>query len=65
MIAIVNVSKVLREKGLHEYEVRINRDVICRFTHNREGGLACCLRRAADAVDEKSYDDAIELAKRF
>ena len=61
MIAIVNVSPpnapVL---GPNEYEVRINRQVITTFTHERKiNGIAQCLRDAADAVD-KSNEDFLE-----
>jgi hypothetical protein len=52
MIAIVNVTERPAETGPHDYEVRINRQVITRFQHRREDGLAKCLRLAADAVDE-------------
>lgn len=38
--------------GLREYEVRINRERIAKFTHRRKNGLAACLRAAARAVDE-------------
>lgn len=51
MIAIVNVSTHDDPCGVHEYEVRINREVITRFEHVREDGLAVCLRKAADAVE--------------
>jgi len=58
MIAIVNVSKKCKPYGIHEYEVRINRDVVCKFTHRREHNLETCLRHAADAV-EKARIEAI------
>lgn len=32
------------------YEVRINREVIARYSHYRPDGLEVCLRKAADAV---------------
>lgn len=50
MIAIVNVSKVLKNVGAQTYEIRINRAVITRFEHSREDGLATCLDKAAAAV---------------
>jgi len=55
MIAIVNIDKNPRKTGIHLYEVRINQDVICRFTHNREDGLATCLRMACEAVEENKW----------
>ena len=39
--------------GLRTYEVRINREVICRFQHRREDGLAACLDAAVNAVSIK------------
>ena len=53
MIAIVNVSpKTNPLEGIDDYEVRINRKLICKFKHYRKvDGLAQCLRDAADAVD--------------
>jgi len=53
MIAIVNVSpKTNPLEGIDDYEVRINRKLICKFKHYRKAdGLAQCLRDAADAVD--------------
>jgi hypothetical protein len=50
MIAIVNVSTHNNPTGPHRYEVRINREVIARFAHNREDGLTRCLEKAAAAV---------------
>ena len=42
----------------HDYVLRINDRVICRFQHVRSEGLAECLRRAADAVDAKGEGKA-------
>ncbi len=39
--------------GWRLYEVMINHDLICSFNHKRSDGLAVCLRKAADAVEEK------------
>jgi hypothetical protein len=50
MIAIVNVEPIPKQKGLHLYEVRINRLVICNFTHKREDRLDVLLELAATAV---------------
>ena len=52
MIVIANVSPYSRKTGWHEYEVRINQEIITRFRHLREEDLATCLRLAADAVDK-------------
>lgn len=48
MIAIVNVEGT--DNGVCKYEVRINRDVITSFEHNRSDELEICLRKAADSV---------------
>lgn len=62
MIAIVNVSPQVKETGTHQYEVRINRTPLVRFEHDRENGLAACLRAAAEAIDEQSHWDSEEFA---
>ena len=50
MIAIVNVDGNPRPSGEHIYELRINRELIATFTHNREEGLTKCLELAAKAA---------------
>ena len=37
--------------GINKYQVRINQKVIAEFEHLRTDGLAVCLRKAADAVE--------------
>lgn len=54
MIAIVNIDKNPRQSGEHCYQLRINRRVICEFTHNREEPLHECLLKAAIAAEEKA-----------
>lgn len=54
MIAIVNVDENVRKYGPHEYELRINRRVVARFTHNREMPLHECLLNAAIAAEGKA-----------
>lgn len=49
-VIITNIDKHPRETGPHEYVVKINSATVACFTHNREDGLATCLRRAANAV---------------
>lgn len=49
MIAIINEGPF--DQDLHAYRIQINDKLICRFTHDREKGLAQCLRDAARAVD--------------
>ena len=58
MIAIINIDKNLRDSGEHEYELRINRKVIAKFTHNREDELWVCLLKASFAA--KNFDHIIE-----
>ena len=59
MIAIVNVSTQLDPTGYHDYEVKINKQVVTAFEHKRESGLATCLRLAAKAVDK--YHSELEM----
>jgi len=57
-IIIRNVSNNVAPTGRQKYELRINYELICKFSHIREEGLATCLRKAADAVEraEKKRD---------
>jgi hypothetical protein len=59
MIAIVNISDESTPNiGVNKYQVRINQNVICEFEHDRHyGGLAQCLRDAANAVDHQETVD--------
>ena len=54
-IIIQNIDKSLREKGKHLYQLRINNQVICEFTHNREDSLSQCLMKAAAAARSASF----------
>lgn len=62
MIAIVNIGGGDPDDlgGWRHYEVRINKQVICRFRHKRSDGLAVCLRKAADSVDEHQLQEQRE-----
>jgi hypothetical protein len=60
MIAIVNVDKNLRPSGTHDYELRINRKVVARFTHEREHGLATCLQLAAVAAQDPRRQEVLD-----
>ena len=55
MVAIVNIGPHddLDLSGWRNYEVRINHEVIAKFRHKREHGLARCLRMAAAAVEAR------------
>lgn len=62
MIAIVNVSPEGTDPmGVNEYELRINREVIARFTHRRSMPLHECLRRAADAAEAQHYEKILRV----
>jgi hypothetical protein len=54
MIAIVNIGPYNDPDlgGWRDYEVRINHKLITTFRHKRSDGLAGCLAKAADAVQQ-------------
>lgn len=58
MIAIVNVSENPSPFGVHDYELRINREVIAKFQHKREDGLTVCLQKAAAAAERAKWENA-------
>jgi hypothetical protein len=62
MIAIINVSE--SPKGINDYEVRINKQLICRFQHKREEGLAKCLQLAAQAVENEKWNSIMRLLSK-
>lgn len=47
--------------GERIYEVRINSTLIVSFQHCRRDGLAVCLRKAAEAVQEAEYRKLVGL----
>lgn len=51
MIAIINQGGDM--SGECEYRVQINNELITTFKHSRPDGLAECLRKAADAVENQ------------
>jgi hypothetical protein len=51
MITIQNVSKVLKQFGMQDYEIRINGNLIATFKHKREDGLGRALFEASKAVE--------------
>lgn len=63
MLAIVNVSpEDAPIFGINRYEVRVNKEVIATFEHERKpDGAAQCLRDAADAVDRCREQDRLKL----
>ena len=58
MIAIINKGGTDPDPGgLRAYTVQINHEIIVpAFSHFRRDGLATCLRKAADAVEEKEVN---------
>jgi hypothetical protein len=54
MIAIINRGPHTGDSGgEHNYDVRIGDELIAQFKHKRSDGLATCLRKAADAGEQK------------
>jgi hypothetical protein len=60
MIAIINLGTNPNPYGIHEYVVRINQREICKFKHRRETGLAVCLKKASEAVENMDIDRMLE-----
>ncbi len=58
MIAIVNVSENPSPFGVHDYELRINREAVAKFQHKREDGLTVCLQKAAAAAEKAKWENA-------
>lgn len=50
MIAIINREGP--DDGVCTYTVGINRRILATFTHDRREGLAVCLRKAAEAIEQ-------------
>jgi hypothetical protein len=49
-VEIVNVTPERGDERPNEYEVRVNGEVLARFSHHRQDGLARCLFEATNAV---------------
>lgn len=60
MIAIINDGSNSEPTGVRRYRVQINRKLICEFDHVREDGLAVCLRKAADAVENSEFNTVLD-----
>lgn len=65
---ITNSNPTKTKSGLDRYMLRINNKIICEFEHEKiTGGLAQCLRDAANAVDrtsrEENIKDLVQLAR--
>lgn len=63
-MAIVIQNMGEEGQNVWRYEVRINRDVVARFSHYRPDGLEVCLRRAAEAVASAAEQIVPEGKKR-
>jgi hypothetical protein len=67
MIAIINISpENTPNADWSTYRLQINRRLIVTFKHRRIDGLAKCLKRASEAVEEDFCDElylAMELER--
>lgn len=62
MAIIIHRLSEKPQNGKDKYCVRVNKELITTFSHQRSRqGLAQCLRDAADAVDAQRLDDQVEL----
>jgi hypothetical protein len=59
MISIFNDGGDIH--GICIYQVRVDKQHICKFEHNRQDGLADCLQKAADAVELSEWADFVLL----
>ncbi len=58
---VQNVTNPKKLSGrVHEYEVKINNQVLAKFKHVRDEGAARCLRLAADAIDKEMYGKGLK-----
>lgn len=65
MIAIVNITPENKPFGENNYELRINSEVITTFNHNREDGLAVCLKKASIAAEQAKWDKFAKIIKEL
>ena len=54
MIIVLNCGMNETDNSKHDYQVKIGREILGKFTHTRTESLAKCLKLAADAVEKKS-----------
>jgi hypothetical protein len=64
-IIIQNITDVPTSVGSNKYQVRINQKVIAEYYHNREDGLAECLRKAATAVEQPDRVEMIDFIIKY
>jgi len=67
MIMICNMGPhdPLDPGGEREYELRINRELICTFRHKRSDGLAVCLKKASEAVKKTKDLETMSIIEEF
>lgn len=63
MIIIHNIGGDL--SGVCRYQVRINKEVICEFEHNRMDGLGMCFLEASKAVERAKWKKLEDLYKNL
>lgn len=59
-VVIQNITEKPSATGPHRYALRINHKVIAYFEHNREDGLAECLRKAAVAATNPRRQEILD-----
>lgn len=61
MISITSIGPQTPDPGGERlYELRINKQLICRFKHYRKDGLAVCLEKAAKAAREAEFLEIVQ-----
>ena len=58
-IIISNISDTYSREGVQKYEVKLNRILLCEFEHLSEDGMAVCLQKASEALDNVDIDARI------
>ena len=59
MIKIFNAGQ--NSEGINTYIVKVDKQYICTFEHNRLDGLTDCLQKAVDAVELSEWADSVLL----
>lgn len=59
-IIISNISDTYSREGIQKYQVKLNRILLCEFEHLSEDGMAVCLQKAAEALDNVDIDARIK-----
>lgn len=58
-IIISNISDTYSREGIQKYQVKLNRILLCEFEHLSEDGMAVCLQKASEALDNVDIDARI------